>query len=643
VIIATAGHVDHGKTSLVKQLTGIDTDRLEEERRRGLSINLGFAYREIRPDCILGFIDVPGHTRFINTMIAGVTGIDMGMLVVAADDGLMPQTREHLEVLRLLGVTRIVSVITKIDRVEPVRMRAVHREIDALLPANTRAFAVDNLTGEGVHPLQEYLDREALAHKPRSAGGHFRLSIDRAFSLKGTGLVVTGTALAGSVAVGDSLLLSPRGEKLRVRGMHVQDRVAEKATAGQRCALNLVGNITKEQIERGDSLSGAENIDLSQRLDGQFELLGSAPFPLKHLSPVRLHIGAKRVAARLYVIDSSGDARKLTPGASARVQLILDAPIACCRGDRFLLRDDSEQVTLGGGMILDPQGPQRHKANARRLTYLRAMAEDRPADALENLVLEAGQLGDFTAFKSAWNLRDDEGIGLLETEKLKGKLHLFEAEGIEFVVSHTRWQAVELELVNTLRRWHCEQPLMSGIKPGELKSLLLVSASAELVVAIMGGLLQEARLCLVAGLIMLPDHQVQVSEQVLQDWKRLRASLAKAGVTIPLLSELSRELGVGPQRMADALRYAVKSRQAYKVTDTRYGLPEVMREMAQAVNDIATHGEAFSVIDYKQRIGTGRKLAIELLEYFDAIRFTQRRDNARVALDPGLPETFFSE
>ena len=294
MIVATAGHVDHGKTSLVKQLSGIDTDRLVEEKRRGLSINLGYAYERIADGVSIGYIDVPGHNRFINTMISGVSCIDMALLVVAADDGPMPQTIEHLEVLRLLGVTEFVLVITRIDRVEQSRVDEVIHGVREILAADCPVFPVSNIDGTGVAQLRGFLHKRAQHIGIKLDRGYFRLSIDRSFLLQGTGLVVTGTIISGRVVVGDRIRLMPGGLPVRVRGIHVQDEKAQSGRAGQRCALNITG-LDRQQIDRGDWLQASAIAQASDRIDVRLDILASLPFTIKHLSPVKLYIGAKRL------------------------------------------------------------------------------------------------------------------------------------------------------------------------------------------------------------------------------------------------------------------------------------------------------------------------------------------------------------
>ena len=357
MIVATAGHVDHGKTSLVRNLTGVETDRLDEEKRRGLSIDLGYAYWRPDSETVVGFIDVPGHRRFINNMIAGISGIDLGMLVVAAYDGPMPQTREHLQVMNILGVEHYLLVISKCDRVDEQRLHEVCRETASLLPDKTPLYKVSNQTGAGIDELRADLERLARNSTARETTENFRMAVDRAFNLQGQGLVLTGTVASGSVAIGETLLLQPHRKSLRVRAIHTQGAAAESGSAGERCALNVSGGIHKDDIERGDWIASKNCIDTTSRFDSRIHLLADAPFPLKHLSEVKLHIGAKHIKARLILLhsDDSRSAR-IRPGESALAQLVTDRPILCCHGDRFLLRDHGETATLGGGIALDPAG-----------------------------------------------------------------------------------------------------------------------------------------------------------------------------------------------------------------------------------------------------------------------------------------------
>jgi len=364
VIVATAGHVDHGKTSLIKALTGVDTDTLAEEKARGLTINLGYAYLPSSDGRVIGFIDVPGHHRFINTMISGVSGIDRALVIIAADDGPMPQTSEHLNVLNVLGVTDIDIVITKIDAVTPERVMEVAQKarelVDTRCESEGKVFQVSSVMGDGIDALKSHLESLRPKVRDQALERGFRLSIDRRFHVSGAGLVVTGTASTGTVSVGDHLTLQPKGLEVRVRELRANDVVTTSATAGQRVALCLAGKVELGDIDRGDCLVEPALDQLSHRLDVQLTLLSDAPTALKHLSPAKLYIGARRVGAKVALIEKG--VSSLTPGQTSMAQLILDAPISAYSGERFVLRDDSESFHLGGGVVLDPNGPQYGKA-----------------------------------------------------------------------------------------------------------------------------------------------------------------------------------------------------------------------------------------------------------------------------------------
>lgn len=640
MIVATAGHVDHGKTSLVRQLTGVETDRLEEEKRRGLSINLGYAYQPLSGASPLGFIDVPGHRRFINTMIAGVSGIDIGLLVVAADDGPMPQTLEHLDVLRLLGVPRKILVISKIDRVDSARVEEVKRQMQTLLSADNElsvpVFALSNVDGTGVEALKTFLHHQAREQEAASAEGCFRLSIDRAFNLKGQGLVVTGTVAAGMLHVGDSLRLLPQNKKLRVRGLHTQGQESGNAGAGQRCAINLVGDIDKNAIERGDWLVGLEAGPVTRRLDARLTLLDSAPFALKHLSPIKMHIGAKRVAGRIFLLQSPIDENRLLPGNSALVQLILDSDIACCHGERFLLRDDSESVTLGGGVVLDPYAPQSGKMRGTRLQLLQALEQPSAAAALRQLVTEQLRLLDFALFRKAWNQPEAAADGLVDKSHRR-----FEADSGDWLVSHTRWRTGREQAMEFLAVWHRENPDEEGISLPLLKNNLSKTLETPLLLAVLTELLQQAEIVLRDGVIKRADHKVSVSSEAIRQWETLAGFLQKRRYDIPLLSEIATEIKLAKSELESMVRLAAKDHRLIKLNNNRYAQPETLLELAQMVTALQGQGEPLTVIAFKARMGTGRKVAIEVLEYFDSIRFTQRRANERVILDAGVPAQRF--
>lgn len=357
MIVGTAGHIDHGKTALVRALTGVETDRLKEEKARGITIELGFAYLAEAGRSI-GFVDVPGHERFVHTMLAGASGIDFALLVVAADDGPMPQTLEHLAILDLLGLRRGVVVLSKADLVDPARREAVTAEIRAALAPTGLSEAgilpVSTVTGEGLDRLRDRLWQAAAETASRGEDGAFRLAVDRSFVLPGTGTVVTGTILSGAVAVGDTVLVSPAGLPARIRSIHAQNQPAGRGVAGQRCALNLTGEgISRDAVSRGDMILDPALHAPAGRIDALLRLLDSEPRPIGNLLPARLHHASAEVGVRLIPLEAA-----IPPGGQGRVQLVLERPIAAAVGDRFILRDASAQRTIGGGQFLDLRPPR---------------------------------------------------------------------------------------------------------------------------------------------------------------------------------------------------------------------------------------------------------------------------------------------
>jgi len=420
MIVATAGHVDHGKTLLLKGLTGVDTDRLPQEKQRGLSIDLGFAYSDLGQGHSLGFVDVPGHERFIRNMLAGVAGIDFALVVVAADDGPMPQTLEHLAILDLLSVSRGAVALSKIDRVTPQRVAEVADDVNALIQNSSLAgapvFPLSALSGQGIDKLRVYLEDAARQMGERDAAGNFRLAVDRSFTMTGAGVVVTGSVFSGRVAVGDQLILSPRGTRVRVRSIHAQNLPSQSGSAGQRCALNIAGpDLEKSQISRGDWLVDGRAHAPTDRFDARLRVHANEVDVLKHWTPAHLHLAAADVTCRVAVLQDG----VLSPGSSGLVQLVLDRPIGAVHGDRFILRDQSARRTIAGGSVVDPYSPSRGRARPRRITWLQAMSQQKPDEALRQLLAQLPEGLDLNRFAQAWNLTEEEAESLFATLPLK--------------------------------------------------------------------------------------------------------------------------------------------------------------------------------------------------------------------------------
>jgi len=637
LIIATAGHVDHGKTSLVRNLTGVETDRLEEEQRRGLSINLGYAYLPLNDARTLGFIDVPGHRRFINNMISGVTGIDLGMLVVAADDGPMPQTLEHVQVMNLLGVDAYLLVISKCDRVDEKRIEQVCRDSARLLPENTPVFQVSNTTGLGVEELRAELERQAELCSHRIAAGNFRMSIDRTFHLQGRGLILTGTVASGSIASGDVAILQPQQTALRVRSMHAQDAPVTNASAGERCALNVSGDIHKDDIERGDWIVDETCIGTTTRFDARIQLLPEAAFALKHLSEVKLHIGAKHLKARLMLLRSDDTSRaRINPGEKAFAQLLIDRPIICCHGDRFLLRDHGETATLGGGIVLDPLGSHKRKSSHDRLRFLAAMEQDHAEDAIREALSNQRYALNYPAFLQAWNLdpQDRPGADLANIARITT------AEG-EIWLGEPRWSALQEMISGRLAEFHHDRPTEAGIKVTELMHAALPVAERRFFQPAIAKLIEAGDVIFKDGLLSIKGHAAVPSIEEESDWLIVANCLRKHGRQIPSMSLLEQETQLEKTSLQQAISRAERAGKAFKISKNRVAHIAVLRDFATVALNLTKDSPTFNVIEYRDCLGCGRNVVVDVLEYFDTIRFTRRSGESRIILNKQLPDKLF--
>ena len=419
MIVGTAGHIDHGKTALVRALTGVDTDRLKEEKARGITIDLGFAYLPVANGVSIGFVDVPGHEKFVHTMVAGAGSIDFALLVVAADDGVMPQTREHIAIMDLLGLARGIVALTKVDLVSDERRQNVIAAINDVLAETSLSGStiapVSVVTGEGVASLRQRLIEATCGADRHGSARRFRLVVDRCFVLTGIGTVVTGTVLSGAVAIGDRVTVSPSGIGARVRSIHAQNRAVDRGQARDRCALNLAGDgVTKDAIRRGDAVLDPELHAPTERIDATLRLLASEPKPITQWMPARLHHAAADVGARLVLL---GD-RPIAPGEQAYVQLVLDRPIAGAVGDRYVIRDTSARRTIGGGRFLDLRAPTRKRRTPERMSTLDACSIEPPDGALMALARAGAGYVDLNAFAR------DRMLGLDDIDRLADTLRL---------------------------------------------------------------------------------------------------------------------------------------------------------------------------------------------------------------------------
>ena len=689
MIVATAGHVDHGKTSLLQALTGHNTTSGAEAQARGMTIDLGFAQApallgpalllpaplpgslrvdagpgSAMPAAALDFIDVPGHARFLRNTLAGLACIDVALLVIAADDGPMPQTREHLAILGLLGVPQCLVVLSKIDRVTPQRLAAAQAEVAVLLAGGPYADApvlpVATPTGAGLAALRAHLHRlqQALfaqphtadqadpgqAHQPR----HFRLVVDRSFVQAGAGRIVTGAVRSGRVQVGDALLLSPHGTPVRVRGLQLQHHAANHAVAGQRCALNLAGAaLPGAPPQRGDWLLAPAAHAPTSRLDVWLHTVPPtlqagvahgqpAPRPLAHRSALQLHLGAAVLNARLALLDSAA----LPPGASGLAQLVLDRPVAACWGDRFILRDGAAGHTLAGGWVLDPFGPARGRSRPERLARLVAQQPADAASALASLLALSPQGLDLQQFLLARNVAPAAASTLLAGIALQV---ITTPGGGAWAIATTHWLALDAQLGNALAAHHATRPDHAGPSEAELAATLGLRSRPVLLHAVLA-----ARLA--AGTVLrrglrhhLPGHQPVLPDAAQALLARITPLLQAAGLRPPIVGALATQLGLPLPALLEMLNSAHQLGHLVRLAPNRYYLPDTLHTLARHAQDLAAEAEAeapaaagvldaaanpaapagFDAAAYRDRTGIGRNLTVQVLEFLDHAGLTR--------------------
>ncbi|HTZ36832.1 MAG TPA: selenocysteine-specific translation elongation factor [Stellaceae bacterium] len=634
MILATAGHIDHGKSALVRALTGVDPDRLPEEKRRGLTIDLGFAYATLPGGAELGFVDVPGHERFLPNMLAGVLGIDRVLLVVAADDGPRPQTREHLDVLELIGVAEVSGIVTKIDRVDAARRDAVAGELAALLAdagyPEAPVLAVSSRTGDGIPALAAHLaERAGAAERARAAAppaGGFRLAIDRVFSLPGIGLVATGTAASGSVAAGDRLTLSPRGVEVRVRGIHAHNRPVPGAAAGERCALNIAGSFPEGGgPARGDWLLAPALHAPTARLDVALRMSRAAPAALRPGLPVHVHIGTEDRVGRVAALGW----RALAAAEEGFAQLDLDRPIGALWGDRVVLRDHAARHTLAGGRVVDPFPPRRGRARPERLALLAALREADPGSALERVLGLAGCL-DLAPFALARNLALDEADALAAA----GGFARVGGARAPHAATRERLDALGRRLEEALAERHRADPDDLGVPRQALLRRVRGEAPEPVVDAALAAAIEAGAIVRDGALLRLPAHRPQLSRDDERLWRAVAPLLEAGDLRPPRVRELAEAVGLDAEAMAKRMKRFERFGRVAPVAANRYFPPAAVARLGELARELAAADPAgaFTAAAFNERSGVGRNLTIEILEYLDRIGVTQRVGDARIVL-----------
>ncbi len=626
MIVGTAGHIDHGKTLLVKALTGVDTDRLAEEKARGITIELGFAYVPLGNGEVLGFVDVPGHERFVHTMLAGATGIDFVMLVVAADDGVMPQTREHVQILDLLGLGDGVVALNKVDLVDADRRREVEAQIRAVLSGTPLAdidiLPVSAATGAGVEALKMRLADEAQSRPERSNRGAFRMAIDRSFSVQGAGTVVTGAVHAGRIAAGDKVVVLPQGLELRVRTLHAQGRASEQGQAGERCALNLAG-VERQALQRGNWLVDPAHTAMTSRFDAEVRLLPSETRPLRTWSPAHLHIGTSALLARVVLLEDD----KLAPGTRALVQIVADAPLPVRVGDRFVLRDAAAERTIGGGRVIDPRAPQRKRRTPERRALLEALRAAEPLDALERLLELPPGFVDISAFAVDRGLTNAEMTELVEVLSPL----IANVEGRSTIASEATVTALEAAVTPLLAAHHRAHPEMPGMPPEALRIKLQPRLPKPAFAGALAFLAARASLALQAGAVRLPSHSSSLGAADQKLWERIAKLIEENRLRPPQVREMAEMLGQPVANVRKLCKTMARIGTLVEVATDRFFYKTALSELGQLAAALSAENpeKTFTAAAFKDRAGCGRNVGIQLLEYFDRRGLTARRGDVR--------------
>jgi selenocysteine-specific elongation factor len=628
IVVGTAGHIDHGKTALVKALTGIDADRLEEEKRRGITIDLGFAHMDLPAadggTLHLGFVDVPGHERFVRNMLAGVGGIDLVLFVIAADESIKPQTREHFDILQLLGVSRGITVLTKSDAIDPETLDVVRLEVEEFLRGTfleaPRApiVAVSSLTGAGVDELKRAIATAAGNVQARNSEALARLPIDRVFSMKGFGTVVTGTLISGTIRRDEELEVFPDGDRVRVRGVQVHGDDADKAVAGQRTAVNLAGANTAG-LARGMMLAPPDTFAATNVIDVKIRLLASAPRSLKNQSRVHFHCNTMETVAEIVLHEKKDIAR----GAEVLARLKLRAAALLLPGDRFIIRQFSPVITIGGGVVLDAALTSRKFLPDRNLEIL--AGTDRAEKILARIARRSFHgitIADLVK-ESSWRRGTIESaITGLQTRQV--------IRVGEVLLSSAAWEGIKMQMVSALDEFHRRNPLVGGINKGELRAQ--AGASEVVFQAILQQLVQERRLAVSGDLVSLAGRGVVMKDEEAESKKKIEDAFAAAALKVPALNEVLAGLKIDKVRAQKIVTLLLRDKVLTKVSDELVFHRSALEDLRKRVSAHKAKSATIDVATFKELTGVSRKYAIPLLEYLDRERVTKRVGDLRQIL-----------
>ena len=626
-IIGTAGHIDHGKTSLIKALTGTDTDRLKEEKERGISIDLGFAHLDLPDGTSAGIVDVPGHERFIKNMLAGAHGIDLVLFTVAADDGVMPQTEEHLDIVHLLGIKLALFVITKADLVSPARIVDIEEEIDILTLGttleNSPKITVSSVTGQGISELKDRIAELLKSHAKAAPNGYFRLPVDRAFVMQGHGVVVTGTALSGEVKVGEQVRCLPGDHLFRVRSLQVHGKAVETAGWGQRVAINLSGP-ERASIERGQVICHEKLALTSVRFDGFLEVRPAAAKGIKNHQRVRIHLGT---AERLGKIVVLGGADKIDAKQSGYCQVTLNEPLLALRGDHFIVRDETARRTLAGGLVINPWA-QRHKRGDTELAGRLEALHHGDLAALTETFIDAGAFfaASIDAIQQFLNVKEEtlrEAI-----DKMKA-LRVLNAEGERLYTTDKKWQRIKEQILQSLKEFHAGHPLLPGMDMEELRGKLAYALAPKIFRLIVDALIEQKLIAKEENLLGLASHRVQLGGQEKTLMEKIKRILGEQPLAPPDLKEIEKLAAVPRPRLNEVLRLLEREGSVVRITTDMYFLAASIDKLRQTLKSYLSEKGEMTAASFRDLIGSSRKYTIPLLEYFDRDGLTIRIGDIR--------------
>jgi selenocysteine-specific elongation factor len=626
-IIGTAGHIDHGKTSLIKALTGEDTDRLKEEKERGISIDLGFAHLDLPDGTQAGIVDVPGHERFIRNMLAGAHGIDLVLFTVAADDGVMPQTEEHLDILHLLGVTSAIFLVTKADLAPAARIQEVEEEIKILTLGtsleNSPILPFSTVTGQGLAELRAEIIRKLQGVAKPPPPGYFRLPVDRVFLLQGHGVIVTGTALSGAVKAGDHVRALPGDQSFRVRSLQVHNRAVDSAGWGQRVALNLSG-LEKSSIERGHVICHEKLTLTTERFDARLEVRPSAKNGIKNHQRVRIHLGT---AERLGKAILLGPKEKLEPKEAAFCQVTLGEPLLALRGDHFIVRDETARRTIGGGVVIHPW-PGKHKRREPDLERrLESLCDNDVPRLIERFIDENG---DFAAsiepLYQFLNLNEEEARDWIGRAP---DVMTINAEGEKLYTTAAKWRELKQRIVPLLQAHHAAHPLAPGMDMEELRARLPYGIAARLFRILVEILAAEKSVVRDGNILRLPGHRVQLGADEQTMTEKIKRLLGQSPLAPPDLSQVEKELGADRKKVGDVVRVMEREKSVVRVATDLYFLADSVDNVRTVLYKYLSENGEITAATFRDLLGSSRKYTIALLEHFDREGITVRVGDAR--------------